>query len=95
MILVYWSKVLTDQQGLCIFFRKHKIVKNLKTAKIKQVIVHLSNLLKCVFREKVIMLFFFCVCVCVCVCVCLGGGGGQKMKSALPNYSFCAAIYQR
>ena len=27
---VYWSKVLTDQQGLCRFFRKHKVVKNLK-----------------------------------------------------------------
>ena len=24
---IYWSKVLIDQQGLCQFFRKHKIVK--------------------------------------------------------------------
>ena len=43
------------------FFRKHKIVKNLKTATIKQVIIHLSNLLKrfFFFSEKVIMYFFF------------------------------------
>ena len=41
---VYWSKVLTDR-----FFRKHNIVKNLKTETIKQVIIHLSNLLKCFF----------------------------------------------
>ena len=41
--LLYWSKVLTDQQGLCRFFWKHKIVKNLKTATIKQVIIQLSN----------------------------------------------------
>ena len=49
--LVYWFKVLTDQQGLCRFFRKHKIVKNLKTATVKKVIIHLSNLLKCFFRK--------------------------------------------
>ena len=49
---IYWSKVLTDQQGLCRFFRKHKIVKNLKTATIKHVIIHLSNLTKCFFRKK-------------------------------------------
>ena len=60
--LLYWSKVLTDQQGLCRFFKKHKIVKNLQTATIKQVISHLSNLLKCFFfffffffQKKVIM----------------------------------------
>ena len=43
---IYWSKVLTDQRGLCRFFRKHKTVKNLKTATIKRVIIHLSNLQK-------------------------------------------------
>ena len=52
---IYWSKVTTDQQGLCRFFRKNKIVKNLKTATIKQVIIHLSNLLKCLIQNKVIM----------------------------------------
>ena len=50
-IYIYWSKVLTDQQGLCRFFRKHKTVKNLKTATIKQLIIHLSNFLKCVYRK--------------------------------------------
>ena len=49
---IYWSKVLTDQQGICRFFRKHKIVKNLKTATVKQVIIHLSNFLKCFFQKK-------------------------------------------
>ena len=52
MKIIYWSKVLTDQQGSCRFFRKHKIVKNLKTATIKQVIIHLSNLLKRFFRKS-------------------------------------------
>ena len=57
-LLIYWSKVLTDQQGLCRFFRKHKIVKNLKTATIKQVIIHLSNLLKCFFQKKSLCIFW-------------------------------------
>ena len=54
---IYWSKVLTDQPGLCRFFRKHKIVKkkkkkNLKTERVKQVIIHLSKLLKFIFRKS-------------------------------------------
>ena len=44
---IYWSKVLTDQQGLFRFFRKHKIVKN-----------HLSNLLKRFFQKKSLCNFF-------------------------------------
>ena len=48
---IYWSIFLSDQQGLCRFFRKHKTVKNLKTATIKQVIIHLSNVLKCSFFQ--------------------------------------------
>ena len=32
---VYWSKVLADQPEWCRFFRKHKIIKNLKRATIK------------------------------------------------------------
>ena len=68
---IYWSKVLTDEQGLCRFFRKHKIVKNLKTATIKQVIIYLSNLLKCFFRKSHYVFFFF----------------GQKMESTLPKYA--------
>ena len=54
---IHWSKVLTEE-GLCRFFRKHKIVKNLKTATIKQVIIHLSNLLKCFFQKKSLCNFF-------------------------------------
>ena len=57
-VVVYWSKVLTDQQGLCRYFWKHKIVKNLKTATTKQVIIHLSNLLKCFFQKKSLCNFF-------------------------------------
>ena len=56
-VVVYWSKVLTDQQGLCRYFWKHKIVKNLKTATTKQVIIHLSNLLKCFFRKSHYVIF--------------------------------------
>ena len=49
---IYWSKVLTDQPGRCQFFRKYKIVKNLKRATIKQVIIQLSKLLKFIFRKS-------------------------------------------
>ena len=49
---IYWSKVLTDQPGSCQFFRKYKIVKNLKRATIKQVIILLSKLLKFSFRKS-------------------------------------------
>ena len=49
---LYWSKVLTDQPGLCRFFRKHKIVKDLKTATLKQVFIYLSKLLKFIFRKS-------------------------------------------
>ena len=55
--VIYWSKVLTGHQGLCRVFRKHKIVNNLKTATIKQVIIHLSNLLKCFFRKGHYVIF--------------------------------------
>ena len=55
---IYWSKVLTDQQGLCRVFRKHKIANNLKTATIKQVIIHLSNLLKYFFQKTSLCNFF-------------------------------------
>ena len=58
LYITYWSKVLTDQQILCRFFRKHKIVKNLQTATIKQVIIHLSNLLKCFFQKSYYVIFF-------------------------------------
>ena len=58
MWIIYWSKVLTDQQGSCRYFRKHKIVKNLKTATIKQVIIHLSNLLKRFFRKSHYVFFW-------------------------------------
>ena len=37
---IYWSKVLSNQDYF-VFFRKHIIVKNLKAATIKQVIIHL------------------------------------------------------
>ena len=56
--VIYWSKVLTDQQGLCRVFRKHKIVNNLKTATIKQVIIHLTNLLKCFFQKSHYVIFW-------------------------------------
>ena len=49
---IYWSKFLTDQPGLCRFFRKHKILKHPKIATIKQVIIHLSKLLKSIFRKS-------------------------------------------
>ena len=49
---IYWSKVLTGQPERCQFFRKYKIVKNLKTATIKQVIIHLSKLSKFIFRKS-------------------------------------------
>ena len=55
---LYWSKVLIDQQGLCQFFRKHKIVTKLETATIKQVIIHLSNLLKCFFKKRQYVFIF-------------------------------------
>ena len=45
-------KVLTDQPGRCHFFRKYKIVKSLKRITIKQVIIHLSKLLKFIFRKS-------------------------------------------
>ena len=41
---IYRPKVLTDQPGQCRFFRKRKIVNNLKRATIKHVIIHLSKL---------------------------------------------------
>ena len=49
---LYWSNVLTDQPRWYRFFRKHKIVNNLKRATIKQVIIHLSKLLKTNFRKS-------------------------------------------
>ena len=60
------------------FFRKHKIVKNLKTATIKQVIIHLSNLLKrfFFFRKSHYVFFFFFFFFF-----------GQKMESNLPKYA--------
>ena len=74
--IIYWSKVLTDQQGLCRFFRKHKIVKNLKTATIKQVIIHLSNLQKMFF-----FLFFFFQKKSLCILF------WSKMESTLLKYA--------
>ena len=55
LLIIHWSKVLTDQQGLCRFSRKHKIVKNLKTATIKQVIYSSFKFTKKCFSERVIM----------------------------------------
>ena len=52
LTFIYWSKVLTNQPGWYRFFRKHKIVNNLKRATIKQVIIHLSKLLKFIFRKN-------------------------------------------
>ena len=49
---IYWSKCLTDQPGWYRFFRNHKIVNNLKRATIKQFIIHLSKLLKFIFRKS-------------------------------------------
>ena len=49
---LYWSKVRTDQTEWYRFFRKHKIVNNLKRVTIKQVIIHLSKLLKFIFRKR-------------------------------------------
>ena len=49
---IYWSKVLTNQPGRCQFFRKYEIVKNLRRATIKQDIIHLSKLLKFIFRKS-------------------------------------------
>ena len=64
--------VLTDQPGLCQFFRKHKIVKNLNlTATIKQVIIHLSKLLKFIFRKSHYVTFLV----------------KKKMESTLPKYA--------
>ena len=54
---VHWSKVLNNQLGWC-FFRKHKIVKNLKRATIKQVIIHLSKSRKFIFRKSLYVTFF-------------------------------------
>ena len=59
LLIIYWSKVLTDEQGLCRFSRKHKIVKNLKTATIKQVIYSSFKFTKKLFSERVIMYFFW------------------------------------
>ena len=52
MLNIYWSKALPDQPGWCRFFRKYSIVQNLKRATIKQVIIHLSKLLKFIFRKS-------------------------------------------
>ena len=49
---IYWSKVLTDQPGWYRFFRKHKIVNNLKRTTIKQMIIHLSKLPNFIFRKS-------------------------------------------
>ena len=57
-LYIHRSKFLTDQQRLCLFLRKRKTVKNLKTATIKHVIIHLSNVLKCFFRKKSLCIFF-------------------------------------
>ena len=51
VVFLYWSKILTDQPGWYRFFRKHKMAKNLKRVTIKQVIIHLSKLLKFIFRK--------------------------------------------
>ena len=55
--ILYWSKVLTDQSEYR-FIRKHKIVNNPKRATIKQVIIHLSKLLKFIFRKSHCVTFF-------------------------------------
>ena len=71
---VYWTFKITlssIQQGLCRFFRKHKTVKNLKTATIKQVTIHLSNLLKCFFIQTKSLCIFLV----------------KKMESTLPKYA--------
>ena len=56
---VAYILVQTDQPGRCQFFRKYEIVKNLKKATIKLVIIHLSNLLKLYFRKSHYVTFLF------------------------------------
>ena len=48
----YYTGPKADQPGLGRFSRKHKIVKNLNTVTIKQVIIHLPKLLKFIFRKS-------------------------------------------
>ena len=43
---IYWSKVVTDHPGWHWFFRKHKIVKDVKRVTVKQLTIYLSNILK-------------------------------------------------
>ena len=49
---LYWPKVLTVQSGWSRFFRKHELWRKLKRTNYKQVIIHLSKLLKFIFRKS-------------------------------------------
>ena len=56
---IYWSKVLPDQPARMMSnFQETKTVQNLKTATIKQVIIHLSKLLNFIFRKSHYVTFF-------------------------------------
>ena len=50
-VFIYWLKVLIDQSGWNQFFRKLEILRKLKWTNLKQVIIHLSKLLKFIFRK--------------------------------------------
>ena len=54
---VYWPKVLTDQSEWSRFFRKLEILRTLKRTNLKQVIIHLSKLLKFIFRKSHYVMF--------------------------------------
>ena len=49
---IYWPKVLTDLSGWSRFFRKLEILRKLKRTILKQVIIHLSKLVKFIFRKS-------------------------------------------
>ena len=49
---MYWPKVQTDQSGWSRFFRKLEIFRKWKRTNLKQMIIHLSKLLKFIFRKS-------------------------------------------
>ena len=53
--IIYWSKVLTDQQGLCRFFRKHENSKKSENSDSKTGDYSSFKFTKTFFSEKVIM----------------------------------------
>ena len=58
LINIYWPKVLTDQSGWTRFFRRLEILRKLKRTNLKQVIIHLSKLLKFIFEKSHYVTFF-------------------------------------